>query len=84
MSKTAPAGGRKVTFNVSEQYEIQEIVGEGAYGVVWYKALQRGTKRRKADIAEAQHCTSHHNKRLPSRRSHHSTTPCSACEHYVR
>jgi len=37
MSKTAPAGGRKVTFNVSEQYEIQEIVGEGAYGVVWYE-----------------------------------------------
>ena len=35
MSKEAPAGGRKVTFNVSEQYEIQEIVGEGAYGVVW-------------------------------------------------
>jgi mitogen-activated protein kinase 1/3 len=36
MSNTVPAGGRKVTFNVSEQYEIQEIVGEGAYGVVWY------------------------------------------------
>ena len=35
MSRTVPSGSRKITFNVSEQYEIQEIVGEGAYGVVW-------------------------------------------------
>lgn len=27
---------RKISFNVSEQYEIQDVVGEGAYGVVWY------------------------------------------------
>ncbi|KAF3035129.1 MAP kinase Pmk1 [Didymella heteroderae] len=31
-----PAGGssRKISFNVSEQYDIQDVVGEGAYGVV--------------------------------------------------
>lgn len=27
---------RKISFNVSEQYDIQDVVGEGAYGVVWY------------------------------------------------
>jgi mitogen-activated protein kinase 1/3 len=26
---------RKISFNVSEQYDIQDVVGEGAYGVVW-------------------------------------------------
>jgi len=31
----APSGSRKISFNVSEQYEIQDVVGEGAYGVVW-------------------------------------------------
>jgi hypothetical protein len=32
-----PAGGsRKISFNVSDQYEIQDVIGEGAYGVVWY------------------------------------------------
>ena len=35
MSRAQPAGGsRKISFNVSEQYEIQDVVGEGAYGVV--------------------------------------------------
>jgi hypothetical protein len=28
-------GARKISFNVSEQYDIQDVVGEGAYGVVW-------------------------------------------------
>ena len=37
MSRAPPQGGsRKISFNVSEQYEIQDVVGEGAYGVVWY------------------------------------------------
>ena len=27
-------GSRKISFNVSEQYDIQDVVGEGAYGVV--------------------------------------------------
>lgn len=31
-----PSGSRKISFNVSEQYDIQDVVGEGAYGVVWY------------------------------------------------
>lgn len=31
-----PAGSRKISFNVSEQYDIQDVVGEGAYGVVWF------------------------------------------------
>lgn len=29
------AASRKISFNVSEQYDIQDVVGEGAYGVVW-------------------------------------------------
>ncbi|KAI2820860.1 hypothetical protein CBS147343_553 [Aspergillus niger] len=30
-----PQGGsRKISFNVSDQYEIQDVIGEGAYGVV--------------------------------------------------
>ena len=28
-------GSRKISFNVSDQYEILDVVGEGAYGVVW-------------------------------------------------
>lgn len=39
MSRSNPpnaAGSRKISFNVSEQYDIQDVVGEGAYGVVWY------------------------------------------------
>jgi hypothetical protein len=31
-----PTGSRKISFNVSEQYDIQDVVGEGAYGVVWW------------------------------------------------
>jgi mitogen-activated protein kinase 1/3 len=35
MSRAAPqSGSRKISFNVSEQYDIQDVVGEGAYGVV--------------------------------------------------
>lgn len=30
-----PSGSRKISFNVSDQYDIQDVVGEGAYGVVW-------------------------------------------------
>ena len=30
-----PGGSRKISFNVSDQYDIQDVVGEGAYGVVW-------------------------------------------------
>lgn len=29
------SGSRKISFNVSDQYDIQDVVGEGAYGVVW-------------------------------------------------
>lgn len=39
-----PAGSgssRKISFNVSEQYDIQDVVGEGAYGVVWYESPPR-------------------------------------------
>lgn len=37
MNRAPPQPGmsRKVPFNVSEQYDIHEVVGEGAYGVVW-------------------------------------------------
>lgn len=37
-----PAGSRKISFNVSEQYDIQDVVGEGAYGVVWYASPRIG------------------------------------------
>lgn len=42
MTSRAPnpsTGSRKISFNVSEQYDIQDVVGEGAYGVVWYVML---------------------------------------------
>ena len=29
------SGSRKISFNVSDQYDIQDVIGEGAYGVVW-------------------------------------------------
>jgi mitogen-activated protein kinase 1/3 len=48
MSTRAPnpaTGSRKISFNVSEQYDIQDVVGEGAYGVVWYVG-SRGTLAR--------------------------------------
>lgn len=31
----APGSSRKISFNVSDQYDIQDVIGEGAYGVVW-------------------------------------------------
>ncbi len=40
MSRAPPqTGSRKISFNVSEQYDIQDVVGEGAYGVVWSVAF---------------------------------------------
>jgi mitogen-activated protein kinase 1/3 len=38
--RNPPPGSRKISFNVSEQYDIQDVVGEGAYGVVWYYSSQ--------------------------------------------
>ena len=35
MSRSSQSGSRKISFNVSDQYDIQDVVGEGAYGVVW-------------------------------------------------
>lgn len=36
MANQSSAGGsRKISFNVSDQYDIQDVIGEGAYGVVW-------------------------------------------------
>ena len=37
-----PGGSRKISFNVSDQYDIQDVVGEGAYGVVWYAIRSTG------------------------------------------
>jgi mitogen-activated protein kinase 1/3 len=35
VQQAPPQGGsRKISFNVSDQYEIQDVIGEGAYGVV--------------------------------------------------
>ena len=49
MSQRAPPSGssRKISFNVSEQYDIQDVVGEGAYGVVWYvkKAASKSPRK---------------------------------------
>lgn len=38
-----PGGSRKISFNVSDQYDIQDVVGEGAYGVVWYNGSEDGS-----------------------------------------
>ena len=32
-------GSIKISFNVSDQYDIQDVIGEGAYGVVWYVCI---------------------------------------------
>lgn len=34
-ASTGSGGSRKISFNVSDQYDIQDVIGEGAYGVVW-------------------------------------------------
>ncbi|EPQ66179.1 Bgt-711 [Blumeria graminis f. sp. tritici] len=50
MSTRAPnptTGSRKISFNVSEQYDIQDVVGEGAYGVVC-SALHKPTGQKVA------------------------------------
>lgn len=41
MAQQPPSGGsRKISFNVSDQYDIQDVIGEGAYGVVWYVQIR--------------------------------------------
>ena len=41
-----PSGGsRKISFNVSDQYDIQDVIGEGAYGVVWLVSALRPSYR---------------------------------------
>lgn len=50
MSRANPpnaSGSRKISFNVSEQYDIQDVVGEGAYGVVWYVGIDPSPHCRK-------------------------------------
>lgn len=37
-SQNPQGGSRKISFNVSDQYDIQDVIGEGAYGVVWYES----------------------------------------------
>jgi hypothetical protein len=84
MSRAVASGSRKITFNVSEQYEIQEIVGEGAYGVVWYIASGSGLSLLLLTPCSAQHYTDRQAKESQSRRSHHSSTRCSVYARYVR
>lgn len=58
MSRAAPTGGsRKISFNVSEQYDIQDVVGEGAYGVVC-SALHKPSGQKVAikKIQPFEHC----------------------------
>lgn len=75
------SSSRKISFNVSDQYEIQDVVGEGAYGVVWYASLSvfasSLVETDSAPCFSAQHSISLLAKRLPSRKSHHLTTACS-------
>ncbi|RMZ85255.1 hypothetical protein DV738_g157, partial [Chaetothyriales sp. CBS 135597] len=33
-ASSTSGGSRKISFNVSDQYDIQDVIGEGAYGVV--------------------------------------------------
>lgn len=78
-------GSRKISFNVSDQYDIQDVIGEGAYGVVWYEPLSLpGLFDSRADRTLVLHSTSHLVRRLPSRRSLHSIIPCFACELYEK
>ena len=52
-----PTGGsRKISFNVSDQYDIQDVIGEGAYGVVWYiyVALQKAIGSDKMQLCSSQ------------------------------
>ena len=60
MSRAPPQGGsRKISFNVSEQYDIQDVVGEGAYGVVC-SALHKPSGQKVAikKITPFDHCKS--------------------------
>ena len=61
---------RKVNFNVSEQYEIIDIIGEGAYGVVAYILLLKIVD---LDLL----CIDQVVKKLPLKRLHLSIIPCS-------
>jgi hypothetical protein len=74
-----PTGSRKISFNVSEQYDIQDVVGEGAYGVVWYvHGLISSYTLADWYVHIALRSTSHLAKRLLSRKSLLSITPCFA------
>lgn len=75
------AGGtsRKISFNVSEQYDIQDVVGEGAYGVVWYVSSSLLIWLRHKTNESAPRSTSLRVKRWPSKRLRRSSTACSAC-----
>lgn len=54
-------GSRKISFNVSEQYDIQDVVGEGAYGVVC-SALHKPSGQKVAikKITPFDHCKPGH------------------------
>jgi hypothetical protein len=72
----APGASRKISFNVSDQYDIQDVIGEGAYGVVWYVLLIV------VDCIwltqSALLSTSHQARKSQLRKSPPSITPCSA------
>jgi len=74
-----PTGSRKISFNVSEQYDIQDVVGEGAYGVVWYvHGIISSCKSADHYVHIALRFTSHLAKRLLSKKLLLSITLCSA------
>ena len=65
---------RRINFNVSEQYEINDIIGEGAYGVVayvpWHRASFDSLGRRHINLQE---------QKLRLKRSPLSIIQCSVC-----
>ncbi len=65
-----PQGSRKISFNVSEQYDIQDVVGEGAYGVVWYDLISLFLLSiyMLIIIILVRQYTNHRARRLPSKR----------------
>jgi hypothetical protein len=81
MVQQPPQGGsRKISFNVSEQYEIQDVIGEGAYGVVWWViTIVHSDNQASRLTCPARLSTNPLVRKLPLRRLRPSITPCSAC-----
>ena len=70
-----PGASRKISFNVSEQYDIQDVVGEGAYGVVWYISSEPNHRDAEELTSIAQLCPSQAIRAEGSDQEDHSIRP---------